>query len=123
LNPWRVALESCISRQFGHLFNSYAQAFNKNHNRHGSLFAPNFKRKAIDSDDYLRKVIHYIHHNPVKPRLVKDIEMWRFSSYKAIISKQKTILKRNEVIGLFDTLDNFIYCHQYPPTLTGIDFN
>ena len=32
-----------ISRQFGRCFSSYAQAFNKQQNRKGSLFIPNFK--------------------------------------------------------------------------------
>jgi len=36
-----------ISQQFSNLFNAYTKAFNKMHNRKGSLFIPNFKRKEI----------------------------------------------------------------------------
>ena len=53
------------SLQFSKLFNSYAQAFNKRTGRHGSLFERPFKRKLIDSEEYLRQVILYIHNNPV----------------------------------------------------------
>ena len=36
-----------ISLQFSHLFNAYAQAFNKMFQRKGSLFMSNFKKKKI----------------------------------------------------------------------------
>lgn len=53
--------------QFSHLFNSYAQAFNKRYGRTGSLFQHPFKRKLIDHEKYLKYVILYIHNNPVHP--------------------------------------------------------
>jgi REP element-mobilizing transposase RayT len=53
------------SNQFSHLFNAYAQAFNKSFGRTGSLFEHPFKRKLIDNEFYLKQVILYIHNNPV----------------------------------------------------------
>ena len=54
------------SLQFSHFFNAYTQAINKRHKRTGSLFEKPFKRKLITSQDYLSKMIYYIHNNPVK---------------------------------------------------------
>ncbi len=121
LKPLESSLERLISLQFGHFFNSYTQSYNKQQQRNGSLFFPNFKRKIIDDENYLEKVIHYIHHNPLKHGYCKALENWKFSSYNGILSDNNTLLKREEVISIFDNRQNFIYCHKNPPELTGIN--
>ena len=110
-----------ISNQFSKLFNSYAQAFNKQQKRKGSLFMSNFKRKLIDDDKYLKKVVHYIHHNPMKHGYAKSIEQWEFSSYKKIINNEHLeLISKQELLSYFESLENFICCHQEPPQLSGI---
>lgn len=105
-------LESLISLQFGHFFNSYTQAFNKVYQRNGSLFTPNFKRKEIANEEYLREVILYVHLNPVIHGIANDYKSYLHSSYKSIVSKKKTSLKRKEVVKLFDDLENLEYVHE-----------
>lgn len=51
--------------QFSHLFNSYAQAFNKRFGRTGSLFQHPFKRKLIEHERYFKHMVLYIHNNPI----------------------------------------------------------
>ncbi|AFU67333.1 hypothetical protein P700755_000294 [Psychroflexus torquis ATCC 700755] len=116
-----INLSGLVSCQFSNLFNAYSKAFNKQQNRKGSLFIRPFKRKQVTDEQYLKKLVHYIHYNPVEAGLAKNPEYWKFSSYKSFVSKQTTKLKRADVISWFDDLDNFIYCHQHPPTLTGIE--
>ena len=91
-------LAGLVSNQFGKFFNSYAKAFNKQESRKGSLFMKNFKRKKITDEKYLRKIVHYIHYNPVESALCEKPEDWRFSSYKAIISEKQTMLEKAEVL-------------------------
>lgn len=55
------------ANQFSHLFNAYAQAFNKRFGRKGSLFQHPFRRKLIPNEKYLKHVVLYIHNNPVNP--------------------------------------------------------
>lgn len=110
-----------VSKSFSNLFSSYTQAFNKQQGRMGSLFMKNFKRKLIDSEDYLRKLVHYIHYNPVSHGYCDDLSTWRFSSYNAIVSNKKTLVKREEVLSFFEDLENFKYCHRQIPKLTGIE--
>lgn len=110
-----------LSKQFSNLFSSYTQAFNKQQARKGSLFMKNFKRKKVDSEKYLRKLIHYIHFNPLDAGLVDGIEQWKFSSYRELISNNETKLHREEVIGYFDDIENFLFCHQTEPKLNGIE--
>ena len=100
-----------LSRQFGNLFNSYAQAYNKVNRRMGSLFTNRFKRQVIEDEEYLKTIIVYTHNNPVKAKMVKTAKDWKFSSYNSILSSKDNFVKRNEVIELFDDVENFIYCH------------
>lgn len=76
-------LSSRISQQFSNLFNSYTKTINLEYHRKGSLFTPNFKRKEIDSEAYLIKLINYIHFNPVVHGFCSKPEEWNYSSYKA----------------------------------------
>ena len=104
--------EKFLSKQFSNLFSSYTQAFNKQQNRNGSLFIPRFRRKHIDSDEYFKQIIHYIHYNPVHHEFVDDLRDWKYSSFESFFSEKATSLKRNEVIGWFDNKENFWDFHQ-----------
>ena len=98
--------ESVYSKAIGKLISSYTQSFNKVLQRSGSLFESPFKRIRIDSEEYLRNVIIYVHQNP------DNFNNYRYSSYKTIISEKITSVSRKEVLDLFDDKENFIKCHK-----------
>lgn len=98
-------------RQFSHLFNAYTQSINKRQNRTGSLFETNFERKLVTSEKYFQQLIFYIHNNPVHHGLVKQMSLYPWSSYESIVSDKPTMIKRKEVIELFDNKENFIFYH------------
>lgn len=100
-----------VSRQFSHLFNSYAQAINKQQGRKGSLFKNRFKRIKVDDDTYLKQLILYIHLNPSNHGICESYRDWKYSSFSELINKQSGLLNCDEVINWFGGLDNFIYCH------------
>ncbi len=104
------SFESIFSKQTAKFLSSYTQALNKVSNRHGALLESPFKRIKIDSEDYLKNLIIYIHQNPTSLDL--DFRTYVFSSYKAIISTNQTNIKRKEVIDLFNDLENFKFVHQ-----------
>ena len=108
------------SRQFSHLFNSYTQAFNKKYNRTGSLFENTFERKLVSTENYFQKLIYYIHNNPVHHGFVKNLIEYPWSSYDTVLSQKQTKLKRNEVISVFDSIDNFIFYHTQTQILDDI---
>ncbi len=101
-----------ISKQFSNLYNGYSQAINKQESRKGSLFARSFKRKEIDSSEYLQSLILYIHTNPIHHQFVEKIKDWKYTSYHSIVSELPTSIKRKEVLELFDDITNFKFCHQ-----------
>ena len=98
--------------QFSHFFNSYAQAYNKHYDRCGSLFKNRFKRKRITDDNYLKQLILYIHCNPIKHKICDNINYWQFSSFPDFMNRTTDLIKLNEVLGWFDDLNNFVYCHK-----------
>ena len=102
------ASQNIFSKQFSKVFNSYSQAFNKENKRHGALIESPFKRKLITSEDYLRQCIVYIHQNPTS----ENFQNYKYSSYKTILSNSSTLLKRNEIIEMFEDKENFVICHQ-----------
>ena len=107
-----LELNKQISLQFGHLFNSYAQSFNKQQKRKGSLFEKNFERKHINSDEYFRSLMHYIHYNPVHHKFVEDLRDWKHSSFSSFFSAKATQLQREEVIDWFGNKENLYAHHQ-----------
>ena len=79
-----------VSKVFGNLFSSYTQALNKQQDRKGSLFIPNFKRKLVDDEQYYTNLVHYIHNNPVHHGFARHMEAWKFSSYNSYLSDLAT---------------------------------
>jgi len=94
--------EKRINQQFSNLFNAYSKAINKRYHRTGSLFEHTFIRKKIDSVEYLKKVILYIHNNPVHHGFCEHPLEYPWSSYLTCISVKPTKLHRDAVIGWFD---------------------
>jgi len=101
-----------LHQYFSNLFNAYTKALNKKYKRTGSLFEKNFHRKLIHNNEYLKKVIVYIHQNPVHHKFCNSASDYPWSSYQTCISLKNTRLKRDAVIGWFDNLGNFEYYHE-----------
>ena len=98
-------------RHFSHLFNAYAKYYNIKYNRHGSLFERPFNRKEIDNRKYFKNLVVYIHQNPVHHGFCTHPMEYGWSSYLTCLSVKLTGLSRQEVIGWFDNVGNFINCH------------
>ena len=115
-NHFHLLLQICseeneITQALSNLFNAYAKAFNKATDRTGSLFEKHFKRIHVDSEEYLRQLIVYIHLNPLH-HVNADYEQYRFSSYSSFLSEKETNLSRSDVISLFGDIHNFKFIHR-----------
>lgn len=100
-----------LSNQFSNFFNAYTKALNKMYNRKGSLFMHTFKRKRIRNDDYLKRLVRYIHQNPVVAGFCNKPEKWQHSSYQILLNSQPTFLNREELIYWFEDRANFLHFH------------
>lgn len=119
-NPDRFNIPNRPSKQFSNLFNAYTKAFNKKYKRHGSLFERPFKRIFIENESYLKYLVYYVHHNPVKHGFVDDMIEYPWSSYLTVSSPKKTNLKRDQVIDWFDDLENLKFFHKQTHDLDKI---
>jgi REP element-mobilizing transposase RayT len=72
-----------LSSFMRHVNGVYTQAFNRRNAQVGHLFQGRFKAIVVDRDAYLLEVCRYVELNPVRARLVKKPEQWRWSSYRA----------------------------------------
>jgi putative transposase len=108
----RYNAQQFISKQFSNLFSSYSQAFNKQQNRMGNLFISNFKRKKVNTDEYITSLIRYIHFNPVHHGFVSNIRSWKFSSYNILNSEDETFLARDKVISWYGNIAEFRKAHE-----------
>jgi len=55
------------------LLTGYASAFNRRHRRHGHLFQNRYKSIICDEESYFMELVRYIHLNPLRAHLVKDL--------------------------------------------------
>ena len=63
-----------LSRALRYLNGVYTQAFNRRHRRVGHLFQGRYKAILVDKDAYLLELSRYIHLNPLRVELVKDLK-------------------------------------------------
>lgn len=76
----------------------YAMYYNTKNNRVGYVFRNRYRSQYIYDREYLHKCIKYIHLNPVKAKMVKREEEYKYSSYQDFINKKGYI--DNSIIKL-----------------------
>ena len=70
-----------LSQIFKRIGVRYVLWFNNKYGRAGHLFQDRFKSEPVDDDGYFLTVLRYIHQNPVKAGLCKNVSEYRWSSY------------------------------------------
>ena len=92
--------EELISDFMRNITSIYAYEFNQKYKRVGHLFQDRFKSVYVYNDEYLLRLIRYIHRNPEKAGICKTGE-YRWSSYKEYIYNKK-IIEKDEILEKFD---------------------
>jgi len=62
-----------LSQYMRRLLTGYAISYNHRHSRFGHLFQNRYKSIVCDEDTYFRELLRYIHLNPLRAKLVKNI--------------------------------------------------
>lgn len=78
-----------VSRCMRHINGVYTQRFNRIHKADGQLFRGRYKAVLIDADSHLIEVLRYIHRNPLRAGIVKELNDFSWSSHPGYISKAK----------------------------------
>lgn len=82
----------------------YTIYFNKKYKTIGHLFQGRYKAILCDKDEYLLTLIKYIHLNPVRAGIVKNIDKYEWSSHHFYIEKHSSgdiIIDMEQVLGMF----------------------
>ncbi|MBI2330135.1 transposase [Candidatus Daviesbacteria bacterium] len=91
-----------ITEFISKLSNSYTKYYNVKYNRVGPLLQGEFKAVLIESDEQLIHVSRYIHLNPIASFLIKDLNEYRWSSYKEYIENNTNgICNKEDILNFF----------------------
>lgn len=120
LNLEGLDLIKRINQQFSNLFNAYSKAYNKRYQRSGSLFEHTFHRKKVCTKNHLKRIIIYIHNNPVHHGFCDHAVEYPWSSYLSYVEVQSRNDNHDKVMGWFDSKANF---HSMHKSETEIDLN
>jgi len=80
-----------IATAMRRLLTGYAVNFNRRYRRHGQLFQNRYKSILCQEDAYLRELVRYIHLNPLRARLIKDLkalDKYPFSGHSVLMGRR-----------------------------------
>jgi len=83
---------------------SYVYYFNNKYNRVGHLYQDRYKSEIVEDDTYALCLARYIHQNPVKAGLVKDLDSYYWSSYNSYVNDKNEwtqLIDKKTILGLF----------------------
>ncbi|MBI4432983.1 MAG: transposase [Candidatus Omnitrophica bacterium] len=110
-NHFHLLLEtkdSNLSQVMKRLLGLYTVRFNKKHQRSGHLFQGRYKALIVDKDAYFLQLSRYIHLNPVKAKLAKVPEAYRWSSMRHYLKeKSPQFLFRDFTLGSFNSSEAY----------------
>ena len=81
-----------ITQIMRRLLTGYALTFNRRHRRYGRLFQNRYKSILCQEDTYLLELVRYIHLNPVRAGIVKDLKLldrYAYAGHSTLMGKRK----------------------------------
>lgn len=75
----------------------YASYYNFKHHRNGHVFQNRFTSECIEDERYFWTCLRYIHLNPVKARMVKKPEKYKYSSMAEYMTGMLGLLHENAI--------------------------
>ncbi len=95
-----------ISNLMRRLLTGHALSFNRRHKRHGQLFQNRYKSIICQEDTYLLELVRYIHLNPLRAKIVTDINelnKYEFCGHSVLMGRKKYAWQdRKYVLSYFD---------------------
>jgi putative transposase len=87
------------------LLTGHAIHFNRRHQRSGHLFQNRYKSILCQEDVYLKELVRYIHLNPLRAKLVGDVDeldRYAYSGHSFLMGKNRNEWQAmDEVLGLY----------------------
>jgi putative transposase len=83
------------------LLTGYAQGFNRRHRRRGHLFQNRYKSIVCEEDPYLLELVRYMHLNPLRASLVKnlgELDRYPWSGHRVLVGREKSGWQEREYV-------------------------
>jgi putative transposase len=83
-----------LSKFMRRFLTGYAITYNRRHHRHGHLFQNRYKSIVCDEDSYFQELVRYIHMNPLRVKLVKnmsELERYRWCGHSVLMQRIKRV--------------------------------
>lgn len=92
-----------LSAAMKHLAGEYVRALNAHHKWDGPLFRGRFRNRVVETDEYWRNLLLYLHLNPVRAGLVTRVEdsVWTSHEAYAGTAKPPAWLTTSDLLGAF----------------------
>ncbi|MBI4688731.1 MAG: transposase [Nitrospirae bacterium] len=77
-----------LSRNMRALMSGYAGYFNRRHNRQGHVFQNRYKSIVCEEDTYFLELVRYLHLNPLRACITKDLyelDSYKYTGHSAIV--------------------------------------
>ena len=91
-----------ISQAMKRIGTSYVYWYNLKYERCGHLFQDRFKSEVVENDRYLVAVLRYIHQNPLKAGMVKELSAYVWSSYNDYIGKKSIVTDTHFILNFYN---------------------
>lgn len=104
-----------ISLIMKRILTKYSRWYNIKYGRTGALIANRYKSVPVEIDDYFLNLIRYVHQNPLKSGIVKDLTQYRYCSYNEYINK--SLLADTEFVMEMMNIQEFKEFHAEPEKL------
>lgn len=78
-----------LSKGMRQLNGVYTMRFNKRHRTFGHTFQGRYKAILVQKESYLLEVVRYVALNPVRAKLVRAPEQWRWNSHRSLVGLEQ----------------------------------
>lgn len=107
-NHYHLLLETPwanLSEILHHINGAYTVYFNIRRQRSGHLFQGRYRAILVEKDVYCQELSRYIHLNPFRAGMVKNLRDYPWSSYRDYIGMSKTPwVETGNILGYFDSM-------------------
>lgn len=99
-NHYHFLLETTranLSQIMHYLNGSYTMYYNIKRQGHGHVFQGRYKSIVVDKDSYFQELSRYIHLNPVRAKIAKAPEEYKWSSYSGYLGKSDDVIDKEQI--------------------------
>ncbi len=101
-----------VSERIRRFLLGYVKAINKETGRKGSLMQKTVRRKAISEEIQIKRLVAYIHRNPIHHQLDDDYQEYLWSSYQAILLGDSTMIDGAALLESFGGKEGYLEFHE-----------